>query len=186
MNNKTLRSSLPDSDACLERCIDILHSWELDARRKVVQSAEKPYFTNGVFANDLRDMAELLIRIQGERAQAIFNEVTPLSDEESALLGALQADAPSWESSIAMLSRTSRERAMAAALIKRLRPGSEPPQPVPEAVLQDSAEGAQMTPAMRKVMDEYREKTGSPFPFLGTPVVLAAMPIDPLSFKELS
>lgn len=174
MNDQPLRSPLPDTDACLERCIDLLHSWELDARRKVVQSTEKSYFTNGVFANDLRDMAEFLVRIQGERAQAIFNEVAPLSDEESVLLGALQVDAPSWESSISMLSRTSRERAMAAALIKRLMPGSETPKPVPEAVPQDNAEGAQMTPAMRKVMDEYREKTGSPFPFLEAPVTLIA------------
>lgn len=184
----TRPNSLPDLDECLERCVQTLQSWELDARRGVVQSEEKPYFSNGVFANDLRDMGELLVRLQGERAEAALNGLAPLTPEDDELLHALQAEAPATETVAGLIARTNRERAMAAALIRRLMPSASGLASASSVEPNDA--NPSMTPAMREVMNEYQRKTGQVFPFLDKPLVFnldaAGMTDAPDHSKETS
>ena len=65
-----------DLHECLGRCVETLQRWELDARRGEVRSEAKPYYANGMFAGDLRDMGELLVRAQGEIVEQMLAEPT--------------------------------------------------------------------------------------------------------------
>lgn len=65
-----------DLHECLGRCVETLQRWELDARRGEVRGEAKPYYANGMFAGDLRDMGELLVRVQGEIVEQMLAEPT--------------------------------------------------------------------------------------------------------------